>query len=388
MAHARRLSAPRGPGLAEKLYLISWPMVLLLAVLAGVGYAALYSAAGGNPEPWAARHAIRFAFGLIILVSVALVDVRLIERCAWPLYALGIALLVVVMLHGQVGKGAQRWLDLGPIQMQPSELMKLFLCVALASYFRRATWERMANPLYLVPPAVAVAVPAALILKQPNLGNALITVMLGGAVFFLAGMRVWKLVLGAGLAAAAVPFAYDHLKDYQKARIITFLNPESDPLGAGYHTIQSKIALGSGGVWGRGWLQGTQSQLDFLPEKQTDFIFTLWAEEWGMVGALALMALNLLIIAYGLLIAMRCRHQFGRLLAAGITVNFFLYVFVNIAMNMGLIPVGGVPLPLVSHGGSSALTVMLGFGLLMSVHVHRDVEFPGEEERHAGFSTR
>jgi rod shape determining protein RodA len=363
-------------------------MVLLLAALAGVGYAALYSAAGGSPEPWAARHAIRFAFGLIILVSVALVDIRVIERFAWPLYGLGIVLLLVVMLHGQVGKGAQRWLDLGPIQMQPSELIKLFLCVGLASYFRRATWERMGNPLFLIPPAIAVAIPAALILKQPNLGNALITVMLGGAIFFLAGMRIWKIVLGLGAGAALVPLAYDHLKDYQKARIVTFLNPESDPLGAGYHTIQSKIALGSGGTWGRGWLQGTQSQLDFLPEKQTDFIFTLWAEEWGMVGALALMALNLLIIAYGLLIAMRCRHQFGRLLAGGITVNFFLYVFVNIAMNMGLIPVGGVPLPLVSHGGSSGLTVMLGFGLLMSVHVHRDVEFPGEEERRTGLAAR
>jgi rod shape determining protein RodA len=375
-------------GLAEKLYQVSWPFVLLLTLLAGVGYAALYSAAGGAAEPWAFRHALRFAFGLIILVSVALVDIRLIERLAWPLYMLGIGLLLVVAIHGQVGKGAQRWLDLGPIQMQPSELMKLFLCVALASWFRRVSWERMGNPLFLIPPALAVALPAALILRQPNLGNALITAMLGGAIFFLAGMRLWKIALVLGGAAAAVPFAYEHLKDYQKARILTFLDPESDPLGAGYHTIQSKIALGSGGLWGRGWLGGTQSQLDFLPEKQTDFIFTLWAEEWGMVGALGLMALNLLIVAYGLAIAMRCRHQFGRLLAAGITINFFLYVFVNIAMNMGLIPVGGVPLPLVSHGGSSALTVMLGFGLLMSVHVHRDVEFPGEEERRTGLLAR
>jgi rod shape determining protein RodA len=381
MAYARRLSAPRGMGLSEKLYAISWPFVLLLLALGGVGYAALYSAAGGAPEPWAARHAIRLAFGLIILLSVAMVDIRLIERLAWPIYATGIGLLLLVALHGQVGKGAQRWLDVGPIQIQPSELMKLFLCVALASWFRRATVERMGNPLFLIPPALAVALPAALILRQPNLGNALITAMLGGALFFLAGMRIWQIVLLAAGAAAAVPIAYDHLKDYQKARITTFLNPESDPLGAGYHTIQSKIALGSGGLWGRGWLQGTQSQLDFLPEKQTDFIFTLWAEEWGMAGAAGLMGLNLLIVLYGIAIAMRARHPFGRLLAAGITVNFFLYVFVNIAMNMGLIPVGGVPLPLVSHGGSSALTVMLGFGLLMSVHVHRDVEFEAEEER-------
>lgn len=381
MAYARRLSAPRGMGVPEKLFQISWPLVLLLSGLAGVGYAALFSAAGGAAEPWASRHALRFGFGLILLVGVALVDIRLILRFAWVLYLAGIGLLLLVAMHGQVGKGAQRWLDLGPIQLQPSELMKMFLCVALAAYFRRASHERMGNPLFLIPALVAVAIPAGLILKQPNLGNALICLMLGGAIFFLAGVRWWKFALAIGGAAAIVPIAYEQLKDYQKARITTFLNPESDPLGAGYHTIQSKIALGSGGLWGKGWLSGTQSQLNFLPEKQTDFIFTLWAEEWGMVGALGLLALNLLIVAYGLAIAMRCRHQFGRLLAAGITINFFLYVFVNVAMNMGLIPVGGVPLPLVSHGGSSMLTVMLGFGLLMSVHVHRDAEIAGEEER-------
>jgi rod shape determining protein RodA len=381
MAYARRLSAPRGMGVPERLFQISWPFVLLLACLAGVGYAALYSAAGGAAEPWASRHAVRFGFGLILLVGVALVDIRLIMRFSWVMYLGGIGLLLLVAMHGQVGKGAQRWLDLGPIQLQPSELMKIVLCVALASYFRNASHERIGNPLFLVPALLAVALPAGLILKQPNLGNALITLMVGGAVFFLAGVRLWKFALAIGGAAAIIPIAYEQLKDYQKARITTFLNPESDPLGAGYHTIQSKIALGSGGLWGKGWLSGTQSQLNFLPEKQTDFIFTLWAEEWGMVGALGLIALNLLIVAYGLAIAMRCRHQFGRLLAAGITVNFFLYVFVNVAMNMGLIPVGGVPLPLVSHGGSSMLTVMLGFGLLMSVHVHRDTEIAGEDER-------
>lgn len=381
MAHARRLAAPRGMAVPEKLFQIAWPLVLLLAALAGVGYAALFSAAGGAAEPWASRQALRFGFGLILLVGVALIDIRLILRFAWALYLGGIGLLLLVALRGQVGKGAQRWLDLGPIQLQPSELMKIVLCLALAAYFRRASHARMGNPLFLAPALVAVAIPAGLILKQPNLGNALITLLLGATICFLAGVRWWKFAVGIAAAGAALPIAFEQLKDYQKARITTFLNPESDPLGAGYNIIQSKIALGSGGLWGKGWLAGTQGQLNFLPEKQTDFIFTLWAEEWGLVGALGLLLLNLLIVAYGMAIAMRCRHQFGRLLAAGITSNFFLYVFVNVAMNMGVIPVGGVPLPLVSYGGSSMLTIMLGFGLLMSVHVHRDAEIAGEEER-------
>jgi rod shape determining protein RodA len=360
-----------------KILRVNWLYVLLLCALAGVGYTALYSAAGGSPEPYAARHALRFGFGLVMMIVIALIDIRFIARLAWPAYAAGVVLLVLVLRMGHVGKGAQRWIDIAGLQLQPSELMKLALILALASWFHRASWERIGNPLFLVPPVLVILLPVGLILKEPNLGTAMITAMLGGAIFFAAGVRLWKFLLVALPLPFAAQFGYAHMHDYQRARIDTFLHPESDPLGAGYNIIQSKIALGSGGFWGKGFLQGTQGHLDFLPEKQTDFIFTMIGEEFGLAGGLAVMGLLLLIILGGMLIALRCRHQFGRLVALGIACNFFLYVFVNIAMVMGAIPVGGVPLPLVSHGGSAMLTVMLGFGILMSVHVHRDVEFDG-----------
>jgi len=362
--------------LMGKVLQVNWLYVLLLCGLAGVGYVALYSAAGGAPEPYATRHAERFAIGVVLMLAIGMIDIRAIAKIAWPAWFGGVVLLVLVLRMGHVGKGAQRWLELGGLQLQPSELMKLALVLALASWFHRASWQRMGNPLFLIPPVIAVLIPVGLILKEPNLGTAAITAMLGATIFFAAGVRWWKFLLIALPIPLAAQFAYAHLHDYQRARIDTFLHPESDPLGAGYNIIQSKIALGSGGMWGKGFLQGTQAHLDFLPEKQTDFIFTIIGEEFGFVGGLAVMVLLGLIIIGGMLIALRCRHQFGRLVALGISCNFFLYVFVNIAMVMGVIPVGGVPLPLVSHGGSAMLTVMVGFGVLMSVHVHRDVEFP------------
>ncbi len=371
----RRLIRESSFDLTAKLFRISWLYVLLLTTLAGVGYAALYSAAGGSPEPYAARHMLRFAVGLVMMLCIAMIDIRFIQRMSWLAWAGGVVLLVLVLVMGNVGKGAQRWIEFGGMQWQPSELMKLVLVLALASWFHRASWERMGNPLFLIPPILAVLIPVGLILKQPNLGTAVITAVVGGTVFLAAGLRWWKVALVAGAAAAAAPIAYSHLRDYQRARIDTFLNPESDPLGAGYNIIQSKIALGSGGIWGKGYLQGTQGHLNFLPEKQTDFIFTMLAEELGLVGGLAILALLGAIVLGGMLIALRCRHQYGRLVALGISMNFFMYVFVNIAMVMGAIPVGGVPLPLVSHGGSAMLMVMIGMGVLMSVHVHRDVEF-------------
>jgi rod shape determining protein RodA len=370
----RLLTRDRGDGLLQKFWRIPWLFVLLLSAVAAVGYVALYSA-GNGPEAYAAKHALRFGFGLVLMLSIAVVDIRVIARLAWVGYALGVGLLVLVLLHGNVGKGAQRWIDIGPLQLQPSELMKIMLALGLAAWFQRASWERVGNPLFLVPPAVMVLVPVGLILKQPNLGTGLITAMIGGAIFFAAGVRLWKFAVILAAVGTAAPIAYDHLRDYQKARITTFLDPESDPLGAGYNIIQSKIALGSGGLWGKGFLQGTQGHLNFLPEKQTDFIFTMIAEEFGLVGALSVLGLLTLVVLFCYLTAFRCRHQFGRLLAVGLGTNIFLYVFVNIAMVTGSIPVGGVPLPLISHGGSAMLTTMLGFGLLMSVYVHRDAEF-------------
>jgi rod shape determining protein RodA len=362
--------------LMGKVLQVNWLYVILLCCLAGVGYVALYSAAGGSPEPYATRHAERFAVGIVIMLAIGMTDIRAIAKIAWPAWLGGVILLVLVLRMGHVGKGAQRWLELGGLQLQPSELMKLALILALASWFHKASWERIGNPLFLIPPVIAVLIPVGLILKEPNLGTATITALLGASIFFAAGVRWWKFLLVALPIPLLGQFAYSHMHDYQRARIDTFLHPESDPLGAGYNIIQSKIALGSGGMWGKGFLQGTQGHLDFLPEKQTDFIFTMIGEEFGFVGGLAVMALLALIIIGGMLIALRCRHQFGRLVALGISCNFFLYVFVNIAMVMGVIPVGGVPLPLVSHGGSAMLTVMVGFGVLMSVHVHRDVVFP------------
>ena len=381
MITARRLiRAEPSFGLTTKLWQISWAYVLLLCGLAGVGYAALYSAAGGSPEPYASRHILRFAFGLVGMLCIAMVDIRIIARMSYVVYGAAVTLLVLVLRMGHVGKGAQRWIELGGLQLQPSELAKIGLVMALAAWFHRASWERMGNPLFLVPPALMILVPVGLILKEPNLGTAVITAIVGGAVFMAAGVRWWKMALVVIPVPFLAQFAFAHMHDYQRARITTFLNPESDPLGAGYNIIQSKIALGSGGLWGKGFLQGTQGHLNFLPEKQTDFIFTMLAEEFGLVGGLAVLFLLTLIVLGGMAIALRCRHQYGRLLALGISTNFFMYAFVNIAMVMGAIPVGGVPLPLVSHGGSAMLTVMFGFGLLMSVHVHRDVEFGEREE--------
>ncbi len=370
----RLIRAEPSFGLLTKLLQVNWFFVVLLCALAGVGYVALYSA-GNGPEPYAAPDALRFIAALVMMLCIALVDIRFIARFAWPLYGVALALLVLVLRIGHVGKGAERWINIAGVQVQPSELMKVALVMVLASWFHKASWERMANPLFLLPPAVAILVPVALILKEPNLGTAVITGVVGASVVLAAGFRWWM----AALLTVPVPFvarlAYAHLHDYQRARITTFFNPESDPLGAGYNIIQSKIALGSGGLWGEGFMRGTQSHLNFLPEKQTDFIFSIIAEEWGLVGSLCVLALLFLIVTTGMLMAVRCRHQFGRLLALGISVNFFMYVFVNVAMVIGAIPVGGVPLPLVSHGGSAMLTVMFAFGLLMSVHVHRDVEF-------------
>jgi rod shape determining protein RodA len=371
----RLLTRDRGSGILQKLWQIPWIFVLLLCAVGAVGYVALYSAGSGNPDLYATKHALRFGFCLVMMLCIGFIDIRFIAKSAPVAYAVGVGLLVMVALHGEVGKGAQRWIDLGPLQLQPSELMKIVLVLALAAWFHRASWDRVGNPFFLVVPAVLVVVPVGLIFKQPNLGTSLITALLGGAMFWAAGVRWWKFVAIIAAAVAAVPVAYESLRDYQRARITTFLDPESDPLGAGYNIIQSKIALGSGGLWGKGFLQGTQGHLNFLPEKQTDFIFTMIAEEFGLVGAMGTLVLLMLVVGFCFLVALRCKHQFGRLLAIGLGTNYFLYIFVNVAMVTGSIPVGGVPLPLISHGGSAMLTTMIGFGLVISAWVHRDAEF-------------
>jgi rod shape determining protein RodA len=359
--------------LADKIRGIQWGLVLLIAAISGIGFAMLYSAANGNMQPWASRQMTRFAIALVPMIAAGLIDVRYWFRSAYWIYAVSLALVIAVDLRGIAGLGAQRWIDLGFLQLQPSEVMKIALVLALARYFHSLSTENAGRLSYLVAPALMIVVPAALVLKQPDLGTAMMLLATGIVLLFLGGVRLWVFGAGALAAGAAAPLAWSLLRDYQKTRLYTFLDPDRDPLGAGYHILQSKIALGSGGLFGKGFLLGTQSHLSFLPEKQTDFIFTMIAEEFGLVGGLALLALYILAIGYAFAIALRSRSPFGRLLGLGIAINFFLYAFINMAMVTGLIPVVGVPLPLISYGGTAMVTTMLGFGLLMNVGIHRDV---------------
>ena len=371
-------------GFLDKLRSISWGLVLLVFIAAACGIAELYSAADGDMQPWAATQMVRFGIALVPMIGAALLDIRHWYWAAYWMYAVMLALVVAVDLHGFVGMGARRWIDLGLIQLQPSSLMNIALVLVLARYFHARSDADIARLRYLIPPALMILIPAALVLKQPDLGTAMMLLTTGVALFFIAGVRLRFFALMALGAAAALPLGWHFLRDYQKNRIYTFLDPESDPLGAGYHILQSKIALGSGGFFGRGFLNGSQSHLSFLPEKQTDFIFTTLAEEFGFIGGLALLALYTLMIAYGFVIALRCSSQFGRLLGLGIVTNFSLYVFINTAMVMGLIPVVGVPLPLISYGGTAMLAVMFGFGLLLNVGVHREARVGPKSETQPG----
>lgn len=356
----------------EKVLHINWGLVLLLLCISSIGFAALYSAAGGDLSPWASRQIMRFIIGLVVMFVIALIDVRWWYRLSWPAYWAGFLLLLVVEIMGHVGMGAQRWIDLGIIKLQPSELMKIAVIMVLARYFHSATLEDMKRLSFLIVPAGLVLLPVGLVMLQPDLGTALMIGMASTAVFFIAGAPLWLFGAGALLIAALIPIAWHVMHDYQKQRVLTFLNPESDPLGSGYHITQSKIALGSGGIEGKGFLNGSQSHLNFLPEKQTDFIFTLWAEEWGLTGGVVLLGLFGLVFLYGLWISVRSRHNFGKYLALGLSINFSLYVFINIGMVMGLMPVVGAPLPLISYGGTSMLAALAGFGLMMSCNIYRD----------------
>ncbi len=356
---------------AQKLAKLNWWLIILVVSMATVGIASLYSAAGGDFDPWASRQLMRFGVGVIGMIVIALIDIKWWYRLTWPLYFIGLGLLLFVEIKGHVGMGAQRWINLGFMQLQPSELMKIAVLMALARHFHGASPEQARRLSFLIVPALVILTPVALVLLQPDLGTSLMIVMAGAAMVFMAGAPLWLFIGAIIVAIVSIPIAWQFLHSYQKARVMTFLNPESDPLGAGYHITQSKIAIGSGGVEGKGFLQGTQSHLNFLPEKQTDFIFTLWVEEWGLFGGLFLLSLFLFVFITGLSTALRCRNNFGRYLALGVSVNFSLYVFINIAMVMGLIPVVGAPLPLISYGGTSMLSALIGFGLMMSCGIYR-----------------
>ena len=358
--------------ITAKLLDIRWLLLLLLCALAGVGVAILYSAANGDFSPWASRHALRFGVSLVLLIALVLVDLRLVLKYAYLAYFASMVLLAVVEVAGDVGMGARRWIDLGFVQLQPSEFMKIALVLALAHYFHAIPFEEVGRFRHLAAALLLTAAPVALVLRQPDLGTAALLLLVSATVMLVAGVRLRYFLIALTLALAAVPIGWRFLHGYQQQRILTFLDPERDPLGAGYHITQSKIALGSGGIMGKGFLQGTQSHLSFLPERQTDFIFTMLAEEFGFVGSTGLIVLYVLILAYCTAVAVRTRSHFGRLLASGLGAGFFFYIFINIAMVTGLVPVVGVPLPLVSYGGTAMLTMMLGFGLIMNVYVHRD----------------
>ena len=370
-------AARRSLSVIDKLYEINWGLVLLITIIAGIGIAMQYSVAGGSWSPWADKQLLRFVIGFVLMIVVAMVDIRFWMNFAYPAYIVSLLLLVAVEVAGHAGLGAQRWIALGPVDLQPSEPMKIALVLALARFLHGQSVDEVSKPLRLIIPLAMIGLPAALVAIQPNLGTTIILALDGASILFLAGLSWWWILPTLSAAGAAVPLAWRFiLHDYQKARVLTFLNPESDALGAGWNITQAKIAVGSGGAAGKGFLQGTQSRLNFLPEKQTDFILTNFAEEFGFVGCIALLILFGVVIGYGVQTATSARSQFGRLLAMGITLNFFFYIMINGLMVMGLIPVVGIPMPLVSYGGTATIAVMFGFGLLLSVHVHRQVEIP------------
>jgi rod shape determining protein RodA len=347
--------------------------LFLVLTLCGFGFMMLYSAARGEVSPWADRQFIRFLVLLPVMLFIAITDIRIWYRHAYLLYGFGILGLVGVEIAGFVGMGAQRWIKIGGFTFQPSELMKVLLVLALARYFHALHMNNVGRLVFLIVPGALVGLPAGLVLIQPNLGTATIILLTGAGVMFMAGIG-WKKFLAVGIVVAAcLPFAWGSLHDYQKQRVYTFLDPESDPLGSGYNIMQSKIAIGSGELHGKGFLQGSQSQLSFLPEKETDFIFTMLAEEFGFLGGLTVMLLYMTLIITGFIIAIHSMSFFGKLIASGISIILFIHMFINMAMVMGLIPVVGVPLPMLSYGGSSLISIMIAVGFVLSVHVHRDV---------------
>ena len=364
-------------GLAKALHL-NWPLVVLLTATASVGFVMLYSIAGGSLSPWSEPQMVRFAMGLMVMFVVAMIPIWFWRSMSALAYLAALALLVAVEFVGAVGMGAQRWIDLGFMRLQPSELMKITLVMLLAAYYDWIGPARVSRPQWVVPPVILILIPTALTLKQPDLGTAILLLAGGAIVMFAAGVSWWywaAVIAAAGGLVHAVLASrgtdWQLIEDYQFRRIDTFLDPSTDPLGAGYNITQATIALGSGGWDGKGFMQGTQSRLNFLPEKHTDFIFTVLAEEFGFLGAFSLLALYVGIIGFCLVTALSTRDRFASLMVIGIAGAFFLYFAINMAMVMGLAPVVGVPLPLVSYGGSAMLVLMAAFGLVQSAHVHR-----------------
>lgn len=374
--HEYRLkTVPTG---ASKVFYVNWALVMLLIAIASVGFLMLYSVAGGRMEVWAEPQIKRFVVGLAVMLMIGFVPIWFWRNMAALAYVLSLLLLLAVELFGSVGMGAQRWIELGPLRLQPSELSKITLVMLLAAYYDWLDIRKTSRPIWVLIPVVIILLPTALVVVQPDLGTALLLMTGGAVVMFCAGVSWYYFGAVAALLGGAITAvfssrgtAWQLLKDYQYRRIDTFLDPSNDPLGAGYHITQAKIALGSGGWAGRGFMQGTQSRLNFLPEKHTDFIFTTVAEEFGFIGAFSLLILYALVLAFCISSAIQNKDRFASLVTLGIAATFFFYFAVNMLMVMGLAPVVGVPLPLVSYGGSSMLVLLAAFGLVQSAHIHR-----------------
>ena len=359
-------------GLKDKFCRLSFSYILLIMILACVGTMTLYSAANGSWDPWAIKHISRFGVTVLLMIGLAMVDIRYYYHGAYLFYFATLFLLVVVEITGHIGMGAQRWINLGLFKIQPSELMKIGMVLFLARYFSFTTMQNIRTIRGILIPVVLTIIPVGLICLQPDLGTALMLLFTATIMMFVVGVQWWKFALVGAAGAALLPIAWNFLHEYQQNRVLTFLDPERDPLGAGYHIIQSKIAFGSGGIFGKGFLHGTQTHLNFLPEKHTDFIFTMFSEEFGMIGSVMLVLLNILVIAMGYIFAFRIRNYFAKLVVIGLNTNYFLYVFINIAMVMGVLPVVGIPLPLISYGGTVMFSIMSSFGIILCMKVNQD----------------
>ena len=366
------------PSGLRKVLFVNWPLALLLAAVACLGFLMLYSVAGGRLEVWAEPQMKRFVVGMLAMFIVGFIPIWFWRNVSAVVYLGALVLLVAVELFGDVGKGAQRWLDLGPIRLQPSEMMKIALVMFLAAYYDWLDVKKVSRPLWVLVPLIVILVPTFLVLKQPDLGTAILLLAGGGIVMFAAGVSLWYFGTVLALVVALVFAVFESrgtdwqlIEDYQFRRIDTFLDPGSDPLGAGYNITQAQIALGSGGWAGKGYMQGTQSRLNFLPEKHTDFIFTTLAEEFGFVGAFSLLMLYALIVGFCIFSGLTNRDRYASLLTYGIAGTFFLFFMVNMSMVTGLMPVVGVPLPLVSYGGTAMIVLLAAFGLVQSAHIHR-----------------
>ena len=362
----------------RKILFINWGLVALIIGAASSGFVMLISVAGGSLDPWASAQMQRFSIGLVAMFVIAMTPIWIWRNVSVPIYVIALLLLLLVEFLGSTGMGAQRWINLGFINLQPSEVAKIALVMLMAAYYDWLPIDKVSRPFWVLVPLIFISLPVLLVIQQPDLGTSILLLLSGVTVMFLAGVH-WiyfgtVMALSTGLVLALFKSRgteWQLLQEYQFLRIDTFLNPDSDPLGAGYHITQSKIALGSGGWTGRGFMEGTQSRLNFLPEKHTDFIFTTIAEELGFVGSISILAIYVAIIIFCLFSALRHKERFSSLLSLGLTVTFFLFFAVNMSMVMGLAPVVGVPLPLISYGGSAMLVLMGAFGLIQSAHVHR-----------------